>query len=156
MPSGVYKRTKKQIQQIHDLGKAPKTQKQINGCRKGGLKGKGKSRKGRVFADSIVEHHNDLQHGAIRPNDISLMSHSEHTSLHANLRVQNGTNPFLAKKSESHCNAKLKEQDIFEIRDLIKSGSPRTHIANKFNVCPRTISHIESGNTWNWLTKINF
>lgn len=116
MPRGVYVRTEKDIQRICELNKRPKTPRQIEHSRRIGKAprtekqreasrnniqkinlnniGKPNPHKATVFADTIVEHHNDYQHGALRPNDISFMSHSEHSRLHANLRVKNGTHNF--------------------------------------------------------------
>ena len=118
MPVGVYPRSQKQLEALdrgrrlprtpkqieacrrngRKVGNLPNTSaKQIEGCRKLGLAAKGKPNphKGNVFGNSIVEHHNDLCHGAERPNDVSHMTLSEHHSLHNNLKVKNGTHPFL-------------------------------------------------------------
>ncbi len=60
----------------------------------------GLSNKGRSLANTIIEHHNDLCHGAKDPNDVTYMAHSDHSRLHANLQLENGTHPFLAKNRE--------------------------------------------------------
>ena len=78
----------------------PRTTKQvetayINGCNHGYQKGQPHPHEGTVFANDVVKHHNDLQHGAERPDDITPMTLSEHMRLHNKLRVNNGTNPFL-------------------------------------------------------------
>jgi hypothetical protein len=99
MPSGLYIRTKplspKQLEALVKGRKLPKTEKQIENTRRMGLNNKGKSHPSSLNANTIVEHHNDLCHGAKDPNDVTYMPHSEHVSLHHNLRVQNGTHPFL-------------------------------------------------------------
>ena len=75
--------------------KLPRTQKQIGACRqnmirlnKEGKRGHNGFDKKPLMGDDIVEHHNDLQHGAIRPDDIIYMTNREHTSLHAKLQNQ--------------------------------------------------------------------
>lgn len=44
--------------------------------------------------------------------------------------------------------AKLKEDDIIEIRKLLLNGETRTSIAVKFNVSTAAIRHIDIGKTW--------
>ncbi len=80
-------------------GLLSKTEKQREACRKLGLNSKGKPHPHgpTLCADTIIEHHNDLKHGVLRPDDVVYMTNSEHTSLHDNLRVKNGTHPFLTK-----------------------------------------------------------
>ena len=86
-------RTQKQLatycENGRKVGKLPRTKKQLETVREN-IKGI------YVFANTIVEHHNDLCHGTERPDDVTYMTSSEHISLHNNLRVQNGTHPFLA------------------------------------------------------------
>lgn len=96
MPSGVYIRTKPitEVQREasrkngRKAGTLPKTEKQIEHARTMGLNN---------HADTIIEHHNDLCHGAEDPDDTTYMIMKDHSSLHAKLRVQDGTNPFLSK-----------------------------------------------------------
>ena len=108
MAKGVYIRTKpkskKQMQQIRELGQKPKTQNQLRATRQNVKKAQKKAqsvprtkaqRKAvlenikdvRVFADTIVKHHNDLCHGAKDPDDVTYMTSSEHMRLHANIRI---------------------------------------------------------------------
>ena len=76
--------------------KLPRTERQLEACRKNGRK-VGLSNHG----DIIVKHHRDLCHGEKNPDDIILMTVREHmrfhTTLRNNLRVKDGTHPFLAK-----------------------------------------------------------
>ncbi len=58
-----------------------------------------------------------------------------------------------AKYGDKHNAAKLKNDQVIEIRDLIKSGAKLTDIAKKYNVHPTTISDIKSGKRWGYLTK---
>jgi len=84
-------KTQKQLEasreNVRKLHKLPKTEKQI----------KAASKLGRISANTIVEHHNDLCRGAERPDDVNLMSLSEHTTLHNKLKVENGTHHWLSK-----------------------------------------------------------
>jgi len=49
-----------------------------------------KNRRGKLHpsltSDTIIEHHNDLCHGKLRPNDVTYMTHAEHSRFHAGLR----------------------------------------------------------------------
>lgn len=112
MPKGVYKRSKKQLEALakgREIGrkishKLSRTQAQIENARrmglnnKGKLKGKPNPHKGNVFGNDIICHHNDLCHGAERPDDITRMINSEHLSLHRKLEVKNGTHPWQNQK----------------------------------------------------------
>lgn len=108
----IKKLSKKQLQALNKLHKLPKTQKQKENARNMGKKyGKmalkiahklpksakqlANSRKAQVFANDIIKHHNDLCHGEIRPDDITLMTHSEHAKLHMQLHIENGTHPAI-------------------------------------------------------------
>lgn len=158
MPTGVYKRTEahkeiarrnvkkarsvprtktqydsscKNFQKAREIAhKLPRTQNQIEASRRN-------VKKCCVFADTIVKHHNDLQHGALRPNDVTYMTHSAHMSLHMKLRVDNGANL-----------KKLTKDNICEIKSLIKVGLTQTEIAKQFNVCQSNISYIHCNKTW--------
>lgn len=105
MPSGIYIGSEKHIQQVRELGKKygrraieiahklPRTQLQIETSRKNGRKvgklpRKGKQLEGRIFGNDIVKHHQDLCHGAEKPNDVIFMTASKHIGLHAKLRSQ--------------------------------------------------------------------
>lgn len=48
----------------------------------------------------------------------------------------------------NHPGAKLTEQDVHEIRRLIRSGERNISIANRYGVCDATIRHIVSGKNW--------
>ena len=79
----------------------PRTLKQLatareNGRKYGFKKGEPHPHEATVSGDDIIEHHNDLCHGAERPDDVTCMTLSEHISLHNRLRVEDETNPFLA------------------------------------------------------------
>lgn len=118
MPTGIYIRTKpktqKQLEAARTAGrktgaqnikmahKLPASDAQREAWRKIGLstKGKPKPHKGNVFGNDIIKHHNDLCHGAERPDDITYMTQSQHLSLHHKIRVENGTHHFLTKNRQ--------------------------------------------------------
>lgn len=50
--------------------------------------------------------------------------------------------------SEDHHQAKLTNQDIPVIRQLLKQGAPKSQIASQYGVSVGTIWHIHYGNTW--------
>ena len=98
MPRGVWISHAKQIEHAREMGKAPKTPKQLEASRVNArIAGKIACRlprtprqlEGRIFGNDIIKHHNDLCHGAERPDDVTSMTSSEHIRLHAKLRCQN-------------------------------------------------------------------
>lgn len=118
-------RTEKQLSatrgNIKIAHKLPRTQKQIEASRKLGSSAKGKPNPHgpRVFGDDIIEHHNDLKHGAERPDDITLMTHAEHSSLHNKLRIETGTHNFLAKQQNIWRKLnRLKNKRVFKLAEL--------------------------------------
>ncbi len=99
--------SRKNVQKAQKIAhKLPRTQKQIKACCKNFIKAREigstlprtpKQLAGKVFGNDIVEHHNDLCHGAERPEDVTYMIMREHSRLHNNLRVLQGTHCFLTK-----------------------------------------------------------
>jgi hypothetical protein len=61
-----------------------------------------------------------------------------------------GTPPLI--RGENHPKAKLTENNVREIRELIKSGLSQKKIARIFGVNRGTISCIYSKRNWKWLT----
>ena len=84
-----------------------------------------------------------------RIDNLEYVTSSENTQHAFKLGLRNNA------RGEFHYKAKLTKNEVLEIVRLRKTGRPRKHIANEFNVCPRTISDICLGKSWNWLTKIN-
>lgn len=78
-------RTEKQLYNSAKMGKLPKTSLQIETTRKMGLSNHG---------DMIVKHHNDLCHGAERPDDVAEMTLSQHSKLHAEYRARDNNARF--------------------------------------------------------------
>lgn len=89
MPKGVYIRTKEHKRAVSKV--------MIGNKNASGNQGQPHPHAGNVFSDTIIEHHNDLVHGAERPDDVTHMTMSKHMSLHNKLRVENGTHHLLAK-----------------------------------------------------------
>lgn len=56
------------------------------------------------------------------------------------------------RKGSQNCFAKLNEQDVIEIRNLIIEGVSDRAISKQYNVTPNNISHIRKGDTWSHVT----
>lgn len=54
----------------------------------------------------------------------------------------------LWKFGERHPNAKLKEQDILEIRQLVREGLRQVDVAKMFNISPANVNHIVNRISW--------
>jgi len=93
-PTLTRKRIEASQRNAYKAHKLPRTQKQLEASRNALKPYIGKAN---VHGDDIVEHHNDLQHGALRPDDVTLMTLSEHTTFHNKLKVENGTHNLLRK-----------------------------------------------------------
>jgi hypothetical protein len=57
-------------------------------------------------------------------------------------------NNLNSQKGDQNGNAKLKEEDVINIKKLIQSGIPQAEIARRFNTPKPTINHIATGYTW--------
>lgn len=57
-------------------------------------------------------------------------------------------NMSIRKQGEKHNHAKLTEEQIVEIVNLIKEGNLQKDVANLFKVDPSTISDIKRGKRW--------
>ena len=62
---------------------------------------------------------------------------------------------MVAKKRHAHGNkhgnSKLTEDDVLEIRILLKNGLKQIEIAELYEIKPACISHISTGHRWGWL-----
>ena len=56
-----------------------------------------------------------------------------------------------SQKGNKNGNAKLKDNDVIKIKNLIKIGFTDREIGNNFNVDRRNIRHIRKGKTWTHL-----
>ena len=83
-----------------------------------------------------------------RIENLEYLTHSENQK-HA---IKIGIRKVL--KGTEISNSKLKEKDVLEIVRLRQIGLSINKVSKKFNVSPRLICWIMSGDKWNWLTKI--
>lgn len=58
------------------------------------------------------------------------------------------------KYGDKHNAAKLTNEQVLEIKDLILSGQRVDLIAEKYGMHPTTISNIKTGKRWNYLTNL--
>lgn len=47
--------------------------------------------------------------------------------------------------------AKFKEEDIIQVKSMLRDGKSCVYIANIYKVTPEAISHIKLGKNWSWL-----
>lgn len=59
--------------------------------------------------------------------------------------------PVVETKGSGNGNSKLTEEEVIEIKRLLKAGFKGSSIARKFNVSKYLVSSIKTGKTWNWL-----
>ena len=57
-------------------------------------------------------------------------------------------------RGEKSSNARLTEQDVYEIRRMLNRGILQRVVAKKYGVSQRAISDIKTGETWNWLKEV--
>ena len=91
MPTGVYVRTKPNSQKQRDAARQAGRKNGAKNIKKANETGKNRGNgfdKKPLMGKDLVEHHNDFCHGAERPDDITIMTNSEHTRLHAKLQYQ--------------------------------------------------------------------
>lgn len=55
-------------------------------------------------------------------------------------------------RGEDRNTAKLTEEEVREIRDLISEGNSQRNIAARYGVSHRCVGDIQSGKSWRWLT----
>lgn len=80
----------------------------------------------------------------VNPDHLCLMTHSEALRRRSTFRNTRKT----AVRGENSRASKLKESDIFRIREIGKTGLKAVEIAKKYSVCPSTISDILRRKTW--------
>lgn len=54
-------------------------------------------------------------------------------------------------KGEENIHNKLKERQVYQIRELLNQGYTQQKIADMFEISRGDISHIKTGRNWNWL-----
>ncbi len=82
---------------LDKLHKLPRSAAQMKSARRLGELPKLPRNGQRIFPNTMAEHHNDLCHGALRPDDVTYMTFKKHGNLHAKLQLENGTHNFLTK-----------------------------------------------------------
>lgn len=66
--------------------------------------------------------------------------------------VKDTSNMKKAQTGENNGNARLKDEEVKEIKSMLKNGEKQTNIAKKFHVSDTAIYNIKKGNRW---SKIN-
>lgn len=70
-------------------------------------------------------------------------------------RAENESHKILHRTQsfgENHHRSKLKNKNVYEIKNLISKGVMQSKIAKKFNVCESLISEIKTGKKWKSVT----
>lgn len=82
--------------------------------------------------------------GCVNPDHLYLGTHNDNMRDKAE-RKRVVSNPL---KAERHWNAKLKNQDVIEIRNLWKQGWKQKDIGNKFGITARYVCEIVGRRCW--------
>lgn len=99
--------------------------------------------------------------GGLNPTDATIdhingdkldnrLSNLQILSVSANTQ-KGGATPQKYYRGSEHPNNKLSEEDVINIKHLIREGETSVTIANRYNVSPRTIRDIKKGKIWGWL-----
>lgn len=94
------------------------------------------------FYNSFSEHGYNMTLGGNGSSGYKMSEESIQKTLDTKLR--NGS----TNSGSKHPNSKLTEEDVIEIKNLIKSGFSITDIAKQFNVTKHAISDIKRGKSW--------
>jgi len=97
---------------------------------------------GSIPAGKFVCHHCDNR-SCVNPSHLFLGTQAD--NMHDMIKKGRSTH------GERHKGAKLTEQDVHEIRQMLSRGIPVSVIAKKYGVARSTISRISTGETWGWL-----
>lgn len=62
-----------------------------------------------------------------------------------------GATPQKYYRGSEHPNSKLSEEDVLNIKHLLRGGETSVTIANRYNISPRTVRDIKKGKIWGWL-----
>ena len=84
-------------------------------------------------------HINDIKNDN-RAENLFLGSHNDN--------IQDAVKKGRIGKYENHSRAKLKNEDIPKIMELLKQKVKQSKIAKQFNVCSHVISNIKTGRSW--------
>ena len=113
------------------------------------MSGKNHPNYGKKFSDELRKKLSEA-HKGIRLSEESRKKVSEALKGH---KVTEETREKIAEKLRgSKCvRAKLNEENVLQIRELLKEGHTQPEIAKKFNVSRGIISNIKNGYSWRWL-----
>lgn len=108
----------------------------------------------RHLKPSEVVHHKNGIKTDNSPNNLEVMTRSEHSKMH--LIERNGNETGISHyrhdtHGESHPNAKLTEEDVLKI---INDKRNSTALASEYGVKRSCIKKIRTGRTWSYLTNI--
>ncbi len=99
----------------------------------------GDANKGRVLSEESRENMSKSAKGRVKSKE-----HRKNLSE----SLKGNKNALGHNKGEKNGNAKLTEEDVLEIRELIKDGISNTAIAKMYGIGVTTISNIKIGKTW--------
>lgn len=63
-------------------------------------------------------------------------------------RAKNGIHQIKTKRGEDHGMAKLRKEEVNEIRDLFSKGTSRKELSRKFNIGYKNLCDIVAGKIW--------
>lgn len=95
--------------------------------------------------DGMVVRHTCDNRSCCNPHHLRIGTQAEN--------VQDAVERGRAKgaRGTSNDSAVLTEDDVIEIRKLLKSGLSQTEVAGKYGVVSQTINNIATGYSWGWL-----
>lgn len=94
--------------------------------------------------DKVVMHSCDNP-SCVNPKHLSLGTNKDNT----NDMMKKGRVKKIFKDGEKHPNSKLKNEDIFNIRNLLEKGKTQKFISELYGVNQSLISYIKSNKYWN-------
>ena len=100
--------------------------------------------KGRGYHGTCVLHHCDNK-TCVNPKHLFLGTQAD--NIHDMERKGRQRHP----RGEVHGRSKLSEQNVHEIRSLLKAGQIQREIASVYDVDETTICNISTGYSWGWL-----
>jgi len=103
---------------------------------------------GRRLETKEVIHHLNEDTRDNRIENLRLMKDADHRKHHITPEAINRLKGYEVLKGSAHGCAKLIENDIVQIRGLLREGLTGREIAKIYGVNPKTISNIKNGRNW--------